>query len=237
VYADDSDMRVPSSDLSTVSASSSNMGSPASHHGQLAQMPEWAAPHGLGLISPGIVDQNEYFSGHDYSFGNSIDGYNAQFEFAQPKGPGFVGEFPQLSRSPQSPSRQGQTPTPGSISSSLTSRGVASRKPAAGADAGSGLALDTQLAQAPVSPSSNPTSAAPSRRASLGFASPSTSTSSFSSPPPPTAWSASSPIAARSQSHQSGRLVSPFFSQSSGHFVAPLGASCWFLFCQKLHAR
>ncbi|KAK3327983.1 hypothetical protein B0T19DRAFT_179451 [Cercophora scortea] len=104
MYPDDSDMRVPSSNLSIASASSSNMGSPLSNHGQLAPIPEWAAaPHGLG-VSPGIVDQNDYFPGTEYSFTPSaIDGFShAGFEFAaaqHSKGPGFVGELSQIPRS------------------------------------------------------------------------------------------------------------------------------------------
>ncbi|KAK3685677.1 hypothetical protein B0T22DRAFT_382630 [Podospora appendiculata] len=95
MYPDDGDMRVPSSNLSIASASSSNMGSPLSNHGQLAPIPEWAAaPHGLG-VSPGIVDQNDYFPGTEYSFTPSaIEGFNHPgFEFAaaqHSKGPGFV---------------------------------------------------------------------------------------------------------------------------------------------------
>ncbi|KAK0626463.1 hypothetical protein B0T14DRAFT_562368 [Immersiella caudata] len=97
-YGDDaSDMRVPSSDLSIASASSSNvgsdMGSPISTHGNLAAIPEWAAaPHGLG-VTPGIVDQSDYFPGSEYSFApGAIDGYNPAFDFpSHAKGPGFVG--------------------------------------------------------------------------------------------------------------------------------------------------
>ncbi|KAK3366047.1 hypothetical protein B0T24DRAFT_683101 [Lasiosphaeria ovina] len=91
MYADDSDMHVPSSNLSIDSASSSNMGSPLSNHGQLAPMAEWAAPQGLG-VTPGIVDQNDYFPGTEYSFApNPIDGFNPTFDFPSGKGPGFVG--------------------------------------------------------------------------------------------------------------------------------------------------
>ncbi|KAK1760918.1 hypothetical protein QBC47DRAFT_18047 [Echria macrotheca] len=90
LYADDSDMRVPSSNLSIASATSSNMGSPLSNHGNLAPIPEWAAPQGLG-VTPGIVDQNDYFPGSEYSFApGTIDGFNPAFEFTHAKGPGFV---------------------------------------------------------------------------------------------------------------------------------------------------
>ncbi|KAK3325337.1 hypothetical protein B0H66DRAFT_119259 [Apodospora peruviana] len=89
MYAEDGDMRVPSSNLSTVSASSSNMGSPLSNPGQLAPIPEWASA-AQGLVSPSIVDQNDYFPG-EYSFApNVIEGFNPSFDFANGKGPGFV---------------------------------------------------------------------------------------------------------------------------------------------------
>ncbi|KAM7201841.1 hypothetical protein V8F33_003117 [Rhypophila sp. PSN 637] len=80
----------PSSNLSIASASSSNMGSPLSNPGQLAPIPEWA-PQGLG-VSPGIVDQNDYFPGGEYSFTpNVMEGFNSNFDFStNGKGPGFV---------------------------------------------------------------------------------------------------------------------------------------------------
>ncbi|KAL2142465.1 hypothetical protein VTI28DRAFT_1113 [Corynascus sepedonium] len=90
MYPDDGDVtRGPSSDLS-MSASSSNMGSPLSSHGQVAPIPEWAsAPHGLGL-TPSIVDQGDYFPG-EYSFApGGIDAFNQAFEFPAAKAPGFV---------------------------------------------------------------------------------------------------------------------------------------------------
>jgi len=69
------------------------MGSPISTHGNLTAIPEWAAaPHGLG-VTPGIVDQNDYFPGSEYSFApGALDGFTpAPFEFApHAKGPGFV---------------------------------------------------------------------------------------------------------------------------------------------------
>ncbi|KAK3370144.1 hypothetical protein B0H63DRAFT_308759 [Podospora didyma] len=91
MYPDDSEMRgVPSSNLSIDSASSSNMGSPLSNHGHLAPISEWATPQGLG-VTPGIVDQNDYYQSTEYSFVPSvIDGFNPSFDFPNNKGPGFV---------------------------------------------------------------------------------------------------------------------------------------------------
>jgi len=226
LYADDSDMRVPSSNLSIASASSSNMGSPLSNHGNLAPIPEWAAtPQGLG-VNPGIVDQSEYFPGTEYSYApGTIDGYNPAFEFGHTKGPGFVGELSQVPRSRLSP-RLGQTLRGSSMSSATSSESVSTLVPARS----SSLALDTQLAQASVTASPASTSAS-SIASSLVFASPATSTTScFPSPTPPAWCSPNRGPGDRSppSAPKTPRLVSPFFSQSSGHFVPPLETSCWF---------
>ncbi|KAL2131868.1 hypothetical protein VTI74DRAFT_4501 [Chaetomium olivicolor] len=90
-YPDDGDVaRGPASELSIPSASSSNMGSPLSSHGQMAPIPEWAsAPHGLGL-TPGIVDQSDYFPS-EYSFASgAIEAFPPSYDFPTTKGPGFV---------------------------------------------------------------------------------------------------------------------------------------------------
>ena len=214
MYQDD-DLRLPSSNLSTASvpsAPSSAMGSPRSNHGQPMPVAEWTAPQGLG-VSPGIVGQHDYFAtGTEYApFGQQMDEFPpAHFEFAQPK-PGFVGEFAQIPRSSQN----------GSISSSLSRDSCSTVVP------DPMLAIETATSPASLSPTMSPAS---SRKSSMVFVSPTTSSSSFSSPPP--AWSSPicgpaglSPTAARPNP---ARLVSPFFSQSSGHFIAPLDSSCWF---------
>ncbi|KAK4148237.1 uncharacterized protein C8A04DRAFT_8537 [Dichotomopilus funicola] len=89
-YPEDGDAaRGPASDLS---ASSSTMGSPLSSHGQMAPISEWAsAPHGLG-VTPGIVDQADYFPGGEYSFTpGAIDAFQqAPYDFPTNKAPGFV---------------------------------------------------------------------------------------------------------------------------------------------------
>ncbi|KAH8652482.1 hypothetical protein BX600DRAFT_386912 [Xylariales sp. PMI_506] len=64
-YAEDGELRVPSSNLSTTSASSSTMGSPNSNPGQLAYMPEFSN-NGLGL-NPGIVSHGDYYTGTEYT--------------------------------------------------------------------------------------------------------------------------------------------------------------------------
>jgi hypothetical protein len=224
LYADDSDMRVPSSNLSIASATSSNMGSPLSNHGNLAPIPEWAAPQGLG-VTPGIVDQNDYFPGSEYSFASgTIDGFNPVLEFTHAK-PGFVGELSQVPRSRLSP-RLRSTPARGtSMCSASSSESAASTVVPARS---SSLALDTRLAKASVTPSPATTSAS-SMASSLVFASPATSTTScFSSPQLPAWCSPNRGDASPLPPSKASRLVSPFFSQSSGHFVPPLDSSCWF---------
>ncbi|KAL8396754.1 hypothetical protein RB594_003726 [Gaeumannomyces avenae] len=91
MYADDGEMRLPSSNLSIASngsAPSSAHGSPRSAH---QPVPEWAGAHAL----PGIVGQGDYFApGAEYSFAPapSMDEFSAAFEYAQQhsKPPGFV---------------------------------------------------------------------------------------------------------------------------------------------------
>ncbi|KAK4191404.1 hypothetical protein QBC35DRAFT_375875 [Podospora australis] len=93
MYPEDSDPRGPASDLSIASASSSNVGSPLSTHGQMAPIPEWASnPHGLG-VTPGIVDSSDYhLPGNEYSYapGTTVDGYeyNPAFDYPPSKTPG-----------------------------------------------------------------------------------------------------------------------------------------------------
>jgi hypothetical protein len=63
-YHEDGDLRMPSSSLSTASATSSAIGSPQSNHGQMGSGPEWA-PHG-GMGAPSIVG-NDYISAAEYA--------------------------------------------------------------------------------------------------------------------------------------------------------------------------
>jgi hypothetical protein len=240
-------MRVPSSNLSSASASSSTMGSPLSNPAQLAPM-DWAAPHGLGA-SPGIVDHADAYitGGGDYSYQTGVDSsFNPAFEFGT-KAPGFVGELSQVPRSrvlPPTSSSVSSISHPlrphhqhhGSISSAVSSTSHdSSAASTVTVVPASGLALDINMAQAA---SSSVVAGSPSVTTSTTstvssgrvFASPSISSSStFSSPPPP-AWTspvieAMSPLA---RPKPARLLSSPFFTQSSGQYVPPLGASCWF---------
>jgi hypothetical protein len=90
MYADDGDMRMPSSSLSTASATSSAIGSPQSNHGQGAAVGEWSA-QGLG-VRPSIVG-NDYMSAPEYGYtGTGME--DITFDMSTAKG--FVGEFPRF---------------------------------------------------------------------------------------------------------------------------------------------
>ncbi|KAF4985184.1 hypothetical protein FGRMN_11268, partial [Fusarium graminum] len=86
MYTDESsDMRLPSSSLSTASApstASSAIGSPQSNHGQMGTMPEWA-PQGLGL-QPAIVG-NDYIGSDFASFPGSGMVEELSFDFSTAK--------------------------------------------------------------------------------------------------------------------------------------------------------
>ena len=222
-FPEDGDNTGGSSNMSSVSASSSTMGSPLSNPGQLSTMQEWP-PHGLG-VSPSIVDQSDYFPGAEYSLAPEMNGFpTPTFEWATSKPPGFVGELSKIPRSSLSSS-------PCSILSSPTLVGQEH------GTSGVGLAINTRLAQASVPMSPTPTSAS-SARTNFAFLSPHTSSSTcFSSPPAPV-WKSPgrddlSPLARP----RIPRNVPPFFSQSSGHFVPPLESSCWFPLSNRISSH
>lgn len=91
-YAEDGDLRIPCN-LSTTSASSSNMGSPHSNAGQLAYMPEFGQ-NALG-VSPGIVTHGDFYSGTEYS--SYVPHGMEEYTIAYDGKPGFVGELPSIS--------------------------------------------------------------------------------------------------------------------------------------------
>ncbi|KAK1723736.1 uncharacterized protein BDZ83DRAFT_625493 [Colletotrichum acutatum] len=217
---EDAEFQLPSSNLSTASApsaASSNVGSPQSHNDQPAPILDWAHP-GIA-VTPGIVPHDYYnTAGTEYSTyaGPGMEDF-ATFEFANTKPPGFVGELPNASRTTLAPSSRALSSFPSasheSIGSPSSSTAIASAVRVRVRD--SGPVLDTH------SSSSSPVTPA-SRKSSLSFVSP--SSTSFSSPPAPV-WG-HSPKTPR---------VSTFFSQSSGHFIAPLGSSCWFSSVKQQH--
>ncbi|KAH9909840.1 hypothetical protein F4778DRAFT_775754 [Xylariomycetidae sp. FL2044] len=103
--ADEGDSRIPPSNLSTASPTSSTVGSPNSNHGQLAFMPEY---HQNGMnVNPSIVGSGEYYTGTEYSTfpGPSMEELAVTFDTK----PGFVDPsliHPEI-RGPMAPPMQG----------------------------------------------------------------------------------------------------------------------------------
>lgn len=205
MFQEDREMGVPSnmSTTSAPSAPSSAVGSPRSTHGQPAPVPDWAHQ---GVMSPGIVGSHEYYAGTEYSFAPPGMEDLAPFAYADAtKPPGFVGEFPQTSTvAPEQQQQQSLGPLSPCVSRRDSSCTFSS-EPGPTVNNPS----ETVYAQTVMSSLLSPES---SRNPSM-FASPDTASSSS-----PTAPVWTSPTA----------QVSSFFSQSSGHFIAPLGSSCWF---------
>ncbi|KAH7360506.1 hypothetical protein BKA65DRAFT_186424 [Rhexocercosporidium sp. MPI-PUGE-AT-0058] len=236
------DLRVAPSNYSTASghsATSSAMGSPHSIHGHVVPVPEWA-PHGLGL-NPSIVQYDNYSHGsNEYSYQQptGMDDFALEFNSAKPS---FVGECKNVSRSA---SRQH-----GSISSnaeSFSSLSTFVTSPEA-MDATMGqMKIDPAISMAsPVTPmsavrtefrddvfkspvSSFSKSPSDSRRPSQTFNAPlyaSLSTNSRSQDMRSPVSTTSQSFPAETSPSYATYLQSPFFSQSSGSFVAPLQSS------------
>lgn len=201
------ELRAHLSPAGGTSPSSSAAGSPRSTHDQPAPMPDWA-PH--GVMSPNIVDSQGYYAAStEYSFAPGGMDELSSFAFAETsKPPGFVGELPQtssVSTSEQLPQQHNLGPLSPCVSRRESTSSHFS-------EAGPTLASPSEPAYG--QDMSSPVPSLLSRKFSV--VTPSDSSTSLSSPTAPL-WT--SPTA---------RHVSPFFSQSSGHFIAPLGSSCWF---------
>ncbi|KAJ8130267.1 hypothetical protein O1611_g3364 [Lasiodiplodia mahajangana] len=95
LYADEGDLRLPASNLSTASAPSpsSTVGSPNSNHGQLAFMPEYATS-GIN-VNPSIVGSGDYFASTEYAAftGPGMEEFTMPFDSKST----FVGELARIS--------------------------------------------------------------------------------------------------------------------------------------------
>ncbi|KAH9211179.1 hypothetical protein DL95DRAFT_189647 [Leptodontidium sp. 2 PMI_412] len=236
------DLRAAPSNYSTASgpsATSSAMGSPHSIHGHVVPVPEWT-PHGLGL-NPSIVQYDNYSQSNDYSYQQptGMDDFALEFNSAKPS---FVGECKNVSRSA---SRQH-----GSISSnaeSFSSLSTFVTSPKAIDATMDQMKIDSAVMSmaSPITPvsavrtdfrddvfrspvSSFSKSPSDSRRPSQTFNAPLFASSSTNS----RSQDMRSPISSPSQSFPAETSPpyatfhqSPFFSQSSGNFVAPLESS------------
>ncbi len=239
------ELRAAPSNYSTASApsaTSSAMGSPHSIHGHVVPVPEWA-PHGLGL-NPSIVGFDNYGQGNEYTFQpTGMDDFALEFNAAKPNG--FVGECENVSRSA---SRQH-----GSISSNCESlsslstfvispkamdaptdqmrTGPASMSMASPISPVSTVGTDFRddVFKSPVSAFSK--SPSDSRRPSRAFNAPlyaSASTIPRTQDMRSSISSISQICASETSPSYATYHQSPFFSQSSGNFVAPLESSCRF---------
>lgn len=216
------------------SATSSTIGSPNSNNGHMVSVSEWGS--GLG-INPSIVNYDNFGQGTDYNFSAAMEDFTVDFNSAKP---GFVGECENISRS--TPRQNHSYPSshlePFSSSSPIhtihdlmnSSRSIAShitpvsafqrdsrekclKSPRVSALSVSPVSCRSAASvHAPIFPSQ--TSASHSRESRL---SPTTASMSQTFTSDPT-----SPYTAYQQS--------PFFSQSSGNYVAPL-ESCVFSLC------
>ncbi|KAM0813722.1 putative C2H2-type domain-containing protein [Seiridium cardinale] len=106
VYPEDGELRVPSSNMSTTSASSSNMGSPHSNPGQLAYVPEYT--HNPLGVNPSIVGHGDYYASTEYTsyVPQVMEGYDMTYTDSKP---GFVDPsliHPEI-RGPMGPPMQG----------------------------------------------------------------------------------------------------------------------------------
>jgi hypothetical protein len=225
------ELRPPPSNLSTASgpsASSSTMGPPYSNHGQTVPGPEWNST-GLG-INPSIV--SGAYDGFAQDFSYTTSGMDHELAFTDvTKSHVFVGECPKVSESSSSVSTFVPSNPMGMIGSLLDRNGS-----------------DTSTLRSTQSPRSAITP--PSSGSDFFFKSPSTPESStsplskrrFSQSNSSTAGRTqdcrSSPFLSTTQSFQPDVIEqpsytttyhrSPFFSQTSGQFIAPLESSCLF---------
>lgn len=105
-YAEDGELPVPASNISTASApsaASSTVGSPNSTNGQLAFFPEYQQA-GLG-VNPGIVGSGDYLTGTEYStFAPGMEEFNMTFDKSGFVDPSLI--HPEI-RGPMAPPMQG----------------------------------------------------------------------------------------------------------------------------------
>lgn len=225
------ELRPPPSNHSTASgpsASSSAMGSPYSNHGQTVTVPEWNST-GLG-INPSIVNGN--CDGFAQDFGYTTSGMEHELAFTDVNKPHvFVGESSKVSESLSSVSTfvpSNQTDVIGSLSDhdggdTSTLRSTQSLHSAM-TPTSSGS--DFFFKSPPTPASSSPLSTRRVSVISLGNSSAAGRTQDCrSSPFFPNVQSFQSDVIEK-PSYSTTYHQSPFFTQTSGQFVAPLESSC-----------
>jgi len=232
------ELRAPPSNLSTASgpsASSSTIGSPYSTHGQTVPVPEWNTS-GLG-INPSIVS-------FDNSFAQDIN-YTApgmEHEIAFPdanKSSVFVGECANVSASSSSMSTFVPSNQMDMIENTFDRKSSAASTLRSAPSPMSSIAPPSAgndfVFKSPSTPASS-TSPESMRRCSvfsLGNSSAAGRAQDCRSSPMFSSGQSFKPDAVEQPSYNTYRQ-SPFFSQTSGQFVAPLESSCVFFLCRFL---
>lgn len=209
------------------SATSSTIGSPNSNHGHMVSVSEWGS--GLG-INPSIVNYDNFGQGTDYNFSAGMEDFTVDFNSAKP---GFVGECENISRSTprqnrpisssSSPIHDFHTPMDSSRSIASPITPVSAfrkefREECLKSPHVSALSI-SPVSGRPISSFKSPTSAGRSNEIRLS----------------PVTTSIAQTFTSEPTTSYSSFQQSPFFSQSSGNFVAPLESSCVFSLCQFPH--
>ncbi|CZS93397.1 uncharacterized protein RCO7_07724 [Rhynchosporium graminicola] len=239
------DHRATHSTYSTASgpsATSSAMGSPHSIHGHLVPVPEWASQELGG--NPGIVQYDNFSHGNDFSYQQATGMDDFAIELNSSK-PNFVGECESVSRSASC-----QHGSISSSSESFTPSSAFVTSPKMMVSTMDQMKVDTSVVSmaSPITPfsavradfnenalrspvSSFSQSPSDSRRQSQSHHAHLYTSNGFNS----RSQDMRSPVSSTSQnfpvetsSSYASFHQSPFFSQSSGSFVAPLESSCWF---------
>jgi hypothetical protein len=210
------------------SATSSTIGSPNSNNGHIVSVSEWGT--GLG-INPSIVNYDNFGHGTDYNFTAGMEDFNVDFSSAKP---GFVGECENVSRSTSHHHNSAISSNSGSLSSVSTLQSPLQSAPSVASPITPVSATRTEFKRETLDSSRvSALSISPvSHRSSSSLHTPVfTPTSSVTR----SHGTRSSPVSSTPQSFTSEPASSyplyqqsPFFSQSSGNFVAPLESSCVF---------
>jgi hypothetical protein len=210
------------------SATSSTIGSPNSNNGHIVSVSEWGT--GLG-INPSIVNYDNFGHGTDYNFTAGMEDFNVDFSSAKP---GFVGECENVSRSTSHHHNSVVSSNTESLSSVSTLQSPLQPAPSVASPITPVSATRTEFKRESLSSSRvSALSISPVSHGSSSslhtpvFSSPSSVTRSHEIRSSP---GSSIPQSFTSEPASSYALYqrSPFFSQSSGNFVAPLESSCVF---------
>lgn len=241
-HLDSPELRAPASNLSTASgpsvasAASSTIGSPYSAHTHGVPIPEWGNPgHSIG---PSIVQYDSF--GHEYS---NVSGMEQDFVLADFTKPGFVGECSNISSTPRAssqsmkfpfslhPQAQSTAMTIDTFVQDISSLNGSSAPSSALSNANADFLSNSLLS--PLSSYTHSPSSVGHTFQTFPFSDRSGASDDSNADLRRLQWSVSPTQHSNSKQSSNNSSVnssrrSPFFSQSSGHFVAPLQSSCRF---------